>query len=480
MIGPKPKIRVRALSVETLENRDLFAVLTWDNNVTAGSFEAAQNWLNGAAPAAAAPGLNDTAIFDVANQTLVFSGTPTITIGAAEFKQGSVILQDLTGMGSQYFFETLVGPSLQIGTVAGIASVLAQDVTLESENTAVEIGVANGSDALLIISSAADRNIGINANTNGFFVGVNGKGEVQLESNGNYSNFLYALNGIVLGQNAGGAGTFTFKGQRAEGYLDALVTVGRSGAGTLNLFEGSVLEAPSLLVGENVNSTGTVTISGGSNLRLLGGDAIVGSNGIGTMVINTAGQLLSKNGAISVNNGAANSKVTVSGLLSYWYNEQTLNIGAGGKGTLVVDAGGMVRADDVVTNNANGVIQGGRGGIGGADAYIVTPKLSNLGTFIIGFSPDRFNVRGDFEQGATGSLQIELGGTVASDQYDVLNILDTDLSEGKATLGPWAVAWTSRSSMDSTQLLATLLISSPQCRSTGSSPRSICLNSLRA
>jgi len=118
-------------------------------------------------------------------------------------------------------------------------------------------------------------------------------------------------------------------------------------------------------VGASTGSGGFVTVTGsdraGVPSRWLNrGSLSVGSGGQGALTVESAASVVSQGGAIGTGKGSL-GLVVVSGVRSNWnadngnLSTNTLTIGGGGQGTLVIAGGGVV-ADESGTIGANGSV----------------------------------------------------------------------------------------------------------------------------
>jgi hypothetical protein len=234
-----------------------------------------------------------------------------------------------------------------------------------------------------------------------------------------FENFILSGGSLNLGGPSTFNGSFSLLGGELKGNGDvaingAFVWAGgrMSGAGRFLTSAGSVSLLSPLLdddlsLGKSWTNRGTVqwiglrpgSIKGSGSIQNEGTFSFDGRNAVvetpfgnsGTLNVDTNVDLkLSSQNAGTIN-VAAGVKLKVHGTYT--------NLGRlTGKGTLDLDGGKLV--------NLGTLAPGANGGNG-------------IGTF---------TVQGDFQQGATGLLEIDLGGTHVG-QYDVLDI------EGKATLG---------------------------------------------
>ncbi len=182
------------------------------------------------------------------------------------------------------------------------------------------------------------------------------------------------------------------------------------------------------------NNNPTVIISTGA-LGTLGGDLVVGGIAQGTLLVEAGGLLITDN-AVIAETGASTGSVTVDGAISFWSNNGSLTIGAGGNGTLTVQEG-TASAAQGVTLGSHGAfnLEGGEffalggfnhnaggtfdftGGVLGIDQFNGTLDQAG-GTFTTpGGSTGLTSVTGDYSQ-TGGRLAVEIGGLTAGTEYD--------------------------------------------------------------
>ena len=179
------------------------------------------------------------------------------------------------------------------------------------------------------------------------------------------------------------------------------------------------------VVGEEVvDRVAKVVIENGSTWDAGDKSVIVGFfEDAGELTIDTASRVLSKDSSVGLGLTTVGKAVVRNG--SLWDDSGEITVGT--KGSLEVSGVGIVRAEDLTIR---GTLRGGS--LGKIEA---TTEL--FGEFIIGFSPDIFEIDGDYTQESTGTLEIELGGLTVGDDYDQLQITDGngDLVGGNAMLG---------------------------------------------
>ena len=216
---------------------------------------------------------------------------------------------------------------------------------------------------------------------------------------------LKAINGGVLGLYSGimdqtGGGSFLADG------VGSLVQLGGSGAspvvisGTLNTANGGIIQltpgGQGVLLTSSTNN-GTLQVPAGNNPLFV------------------AGSGLTNNGTILVNTTAANTTTKI-----IFQADGTL----GGTGSVTLNGNGSFNIADLDCNGHN-VINGANHTIkGNGDIFMNGGVLTNNGTIAPGQSAGQLNVFGNLVLGSTSNLSMEIGGTTAATQHDVLNKAD--------------------------------------------------------
>jgi T5SS/PEP-CTERM-associated repeat protein len=173
-------------------------------------------------------------------------------------------------------------------------------------------------------------------------------------------------------------------------------------------------------VGNEAAAVGTVNLNGPNSQWTNTGSLSVGNAGRGTVNVTAGGHLNSGNSVIGVEMGSV-GEVTVEGPNSTWNSSGLILVSsfAPGTGTLTVRDGGTVSATGGVSVRVLGTLRGD-GQING--------NVGNVGVVAPGTSPGALHITGNYTQGASGKLDIDLAGTTAGSQYDQL------LVSGSATL----------------------------------------------
>ena len=283
-------------------------------------------------------------------------------------------------------------------------------------------------------------------NSNSLVTGDFGNGTLNVQAGGVVSN----TRGII-GFIAGSTGKVTVTGSGSQWNSSSFVEVGSSGNGTLDVQAGGVVSNTTGHIGRFDGSTGKAAITGtGSKWNSSGGLLLGGTStangGMGTLNIQDSGQvnvgndrysgssaaltisdsgtngnLWVRNGSVITNSGigliglnsGSSGKVTVTGSGSQWNNSSFLDVGSSGKGTLDVQAGGVV-------SNASGFIgfsAGSTGKVtvtGSGSQWNSSGGLFSTGLFLGGTST---------ANGGMGTLDIQNGGrvNVGNDRYSIAN-----------------------------------------------------------
>jgi filamentous hemagglutinin family protein len=229
-------------------------------------------------------------------------------------------------------------------------------------------------------------------------------------------------------------------------------------SGTVNLNSGTLggalnLNANSVFnwLGGTMDGTGTTTVGPGAALWISGAankefrTRTLTNNGVGTWLdigaitrtggtdgtFNNAGTLDIQTDA-GFTHGIFNNTGTLTksaGALSgqpfnfsngSFNNSGTVNVNAGAlnfAGGCTQSAGSLVLAGGNISGNL--IVNGGTLGGAGMIAGNVT---NNSGALTVGASPGTLTINGNYTQGATGVLNVELGGTVQGVSYDLLQV----------------------------------------------------------
>lgn len=228
------------------------------------------------------------------------------------------------------------------------------------------------------------------------------------------------------------SGSFNSSGGSSNisaGTVNVAYTTAGSSSGTLTLASGVLLNHNSgthnLASGMSVAGAGAYQVNGGTlnntgtaavSLLNLSSGTVSGTSGSDVLVV--AGTMNWTGGAISTGQVTVNSGSTLSISGS---GTKTMNRDISNSGTTTWTGSGNISGSGSFANQASGSFNAQ------TTASMAVTAVSNAGIINIGASPSTTNITGNYTN--TGTLNIELGGTTAGTQYDVLNIT------GAATLG---------------------------------------------
>ena len=398
-----------------------------------GGFSTANNWAGGDVP-----GLFDVAHFGMTTSAL-FPKTYTVTFTNHPDNQQLIVEDDrvtfdLNGHTYRVRNNTV---AMRLGTESGRSGGLT---------------ITEGTVAAPFQSNILIGNFGVGfltVTTGGLLIGapdifLNGGGDTLTVSGG----------GDIIADRFFNDGTATITGNGS-----ALVATLMDGIGTLNVTAGGAVETTSAILGRNFSGHAMLTVDGPGSRWINSGSLTLGANGLGTLRITDGGRV-STTAAVIASPNDFGSLVTVAGADSTWAINGRLGVGgdpatgSNGFGIVSIRPGGTVNvvqdtqifSDDLLLLDGgtlstteisfptsevsitpgtfrwtSGTLHVGifRGDLTVPDGGVFAPGIS-LGTSI---------VFGDYTETPGGKLQIEIGGSPASFQFDVLEV------HGDAVLG---------------------------------------------
>ncbi|HMP80081.1 MAG TPA: hypothetical protein PKD54_11560 [Pirellulaceae bacterium] len=296
--------------------------------------------------------------------------------------------------------------------------------------------------------------------------GNNATGHLRIEDGGVVTSTV-GIVGSANSSNLTGAGYATITGPGSQWINSNTFIVGRFAKGDLTIEHGGLVTSVGGGIGLN-NAAGTfdniVRVMGTDSRWLNSGNLDVGGfNSSATLNI-LAGGLVENEYANVTGQAGTFATVQVSGTGSRWLNHGGLSINGNGSahvfgggevavteyvylsngGKLALGADGMVRTHDLDHLDGSCEFSGGHlvltgTAYGGFDVPepgklsgtgSVWGNLLNQGILSPGLSVGTFSISGDYEQSATGSLRIELGGLLAGSQFDQLTVSGTASLDG--------------------------------------------------
>lgn len=289
--------------------------------------------------------------------------------------------------------------------------------------------------------------------TSNLLIGAGTSGKLTISNGGQVLSAGAIIGSSSLNSRASSATVTDYGSNWTTGGL----SVGGGTIGTLMVTNGGTVVSTAAIIGNGSSSAFSSATIEGSGSRWSTANITIGYLSPASLTITNGGTVSSATGGIG-RLGSVASTVNVSGLGSTWTTSSQLAVGGyflssssplfGGLGTLTIGADGNVTAGSDTTIFPKGKInlQGGSftttaikfqstGGVfnwtsGTLHVGTYNGNLTNsAGVLAPGMSPGKTTVTGNYMQQVSGSLQIEVGGTVSATQYDLLSVT------GNVTLG---------------------------------------------
>jgi len=373
----------------------------WSNSRGDGSgtFSVAANWTESAPFSSPPPDSNDRAHFGMTTSA-ASPETYTVTFTTSPTNNQLLVEDDRVtfDLNSHVYTLTNTSVAVALGTESGRSGRLTvTDGMLSTPLQAdIEIGSVAGGSGVLTVTTG-----GLALGSPEVFVGVNGAGTLNVNSNGDV-----IADDTTLGLNAGSTGTATITGGGSS-LLAADLIVGNLGTGTLNVTSGGRIDSRSNVIGMNLNTTGTATVDGPGSKWDASSNIDVGRQGTGTLDIKTGSGVESSSSRIGVSNTSTGT-VTVDGGGSRW-DAGFLIVALDGNGELKVTNGGVVQSSvGVVGDQARGE---GTITVSGPDAQWINNGPLKIGNFGQG----TLNILDGAEvQSTDNSFPVVIGGEVDS------------------------------------------------------------------
>lgn len=198
------------------------------------------------------------------------------------------------------------------------------------------IGSNVGSSGAVTVSGVdGSGNASTWTNNGDLYVGYDGAGTLSILAGGRVSS---------IGGSISGGGNALVSGQGSSWQNSGRLTVGLYGAGTLRVEGGATVSSADGVVGSS--GQGNVVLNGAGTTWINTGQFTVGSFDTGTLRVEAGATVISNQGYIGAN---STGTVTVTGTGSKWLmTPWNLTIGNLGTGSLTIENGGLVRAQDGV------------------------------------------------------------------------------------------------------------------------------------
>lgn len=432
-------------------------------NCVSGSVRTSACW-----SPAGIPGAGDYAVIGVSGA----AANPVASLTSNSFSvQSFSIGNNAKGTFNLSGGTTTVSSGLTIGQGAGIVGILnlsgsgllsasSQTVGYSGNGTFTQTG---GTNHALDVSGNGSLALGQLAGSKGTYSLSAGSLTTYFETVGGAGTGIFSQTGgtnsagqLYVGGGVSSSGSYTLSG---AGILStSYVSVGHSGIGTFTQ-NGGTHNTQQMQIGAISGGAGTYNLRGGA---LNVDDYVSGGGGTGTLKIDGGVLNVATGGSVNVDNlyvgttsysGShtltASRSITVTseiigqgGVGSFTQSggthnvTGTLSLGTGGNGNGTFNMqGGTLTAGTIDSVNAGVSAFNFTGGTLAVGTFIGN-LANNGGTLAPGASPGTTVVQGDYTQGATGILSIELGGTGAG-LFDILQVTGTATLAGELDVAFW-------------------------------------------
>jgi T5SS/PEP-CTERM-associated repeat protein len=374
----------------------------------------------------------------------IYVGYASPTSALTVNNNGDIIANDVTIGYNAAGIATITGAGSSMLTAAltvargvtGTLNISGGGVVESSSATIAEFGFGNGT---VSVSGPGSK-----LNDSGHLVvGQQGSATLSVSAGGTVtSTFGY------LGNGTGSTGTATIDGANSKWTNSGQMLVGFAGAGILNITGGGQVDDTDGVIGISSGGMGIATVSGLNSKWTNSGYLRVGYEAPATLNITGGGSVTNDDDA-SIAELTSTGTVTVGGAGSIWSINGKLEVGGGmftgngGSGTLRINSGGAVSVVGGIHlwDNDDIYLEGGTLSAHEVIFHSVTASffwtsgtlhVDNISRGIIvpgegvmspGKSLTNAMIVGDYDQQTPGAtLEMEIGGTAAGTQYDVLNV----------------------------------------------------------
>lgn len=181
-------------------------------------------------------------------------------------------------------------------------------------------------------------------------VGNEGSGSLTVSGSASASAAM-----TTLGKETGSSGTLVVVGNGSHFDMSGELQDGVAGSGSLKVLAGGGLSTGNASLATAAGGNGQALVSGAGSHWQINGDLDVGSasGGTGSLAVSSQGALSSQNASLGASTGSTGS-ATVTGTGSTWNNQGGLVVGDAGSGALDVIQGGAVNTATATIGNAAG------------------------------------------------------------------------------------------------------------------------------
>ncbi|MEX1309499.1 MAG: hypothetical protein AB1Z65_03685 [Candidatus Sulfomarinibacteraceae bacterium] len=173
---------------------------------------------------------------------------------------------------------------------------------------------------------------------------------------------------------------------------------------------GDIVEVPS-----NFTNYGSITVAGGGSIRVNGS---AGASEVPSNFTNYGSITVAGGGSIRVNGSAGAGENVAASMVNF--------------GLVDLKTGGELTLTGAIFDNPE---PGGLTGGGVLDLTAAAPGSVFAGTLNPGSSPGIFTVQGDFTEGSSAQIVIEIGGTAPGAEVDRLDVTGTLSADGNIEVG---------------------------------------------
>ncbi|MDA7418439.1 autotransporter outer membrane beta-barrel domain-containing protein [Xenophilus arseniciresistens] len=151
----------------------------------------------------------------------------------------------------------------------------------------------------------------------------------------------------TVGVLAPSRGTVTVRGAGSQWVSQGILRAARYGTGEIHVEAGGLAAGARVRLGEMASGKGTITVTGSGARLTSKGEVLVGNAGTGTLTVSQGGAVSGYLGVLGEQAGGFGSATVMGtdaqGQASSWTSARELTVGQRGRGTLSVDAGGLVQ-----------------------------------------------------------------------------------------------------------------------------------------
>ena len=263
--------------------------------------------------------------------TLTIRDGVAVTSGAGclGYKNGSAGIATVSGTGSTW----TIGGDFRVGlSGTGTLNINNGGKVNTSGDSTVVLGYDAGSAGTVHVDGP-----GSTWNFTGDLgVGLYGTGALNITNGGQVNS-----GGVHLGVYAGSSGTMNVDGPGSIWTTTGQLRVGIDGNGVLSITNGGQVSSGFGTLGSDAGTTGTATVDGPNSTWTIGGDFAVALSGTGVLNITNGGKVSSGTGLLGCDAGTTGT-VNVDGPGSTWTIDGDFRVGLSGAGVLNITNGGQV------------------------------------------------------------------------------------------------------------------------------------------